>query len=77
MTYLYSYPRMSICNNHNDSFSIIFCTFEINIKSLDSCYKLIKNAIQSCLQPVMKRVVMVYILHNPYVWLSGCVQICI
>lgn len=47
MTYLYSYPRMSICNNHNDSFSIIFCTFEINIKSLDSCYKLIKNAIQS------------------------------
>lgn len=30
-----------------------------------------------CLQPVMKRVVMVYILHNPYVWLSGCVQICI
>ena len=47
ITYLCSYPRMSICNNHNDSFSIIFCTFEINIKSLDSCYKLIKNAIQS------------------------------
>ena len=47
ITYLYSYPRMSICNNHNDSFSIIFCTFEINIKSLDSWYKLIKNAIQS------------------------------